>query len=227
MKTVFTAVFGPYDDLKTPLVVTPGWRYICFTDQPFKNDVWEVIQRPLMPEGAPRTARFYKIMFHRHIESEDSLWIDASFIINCNLDEWWKRFKEPITCVKHPIRNDVYSEAQACIDQRRGDGRTIMKQVELYWKIGLPKNNGLIASGILMRQMKQPVIDICDLWWRHLCEHSSRDQISLAYAVWKMPIPYYTEYNYSGETDFLYMYHLNSPKRQKKIDYYKSINILK
>jgi hypothetical protein len=33
-KAVYTFIFGDYDDLKSPTIMTPGWDYICFTDDP-------------------------------------------------------------------------------------------------------------------------------------------------------------------------------------------------
>ena len=42
MKVIYTAIFGDYDTLKEPLVITPGWKYICYTDQDFESKVWEI-----------------------------------------------------------------------------------------------------------------------------------------------------------------------------------------
>lgn len=227
MKTCYTAIFGQYDDLKDPIIVTPGWRYICFTDQPFQSQVWQVVQRPMMPEGAKRTARYYKIMFHRHIEDEYSLWVDGSFVINCDLNKWWERFREPMTCIRHPLRSCVYKEAQACIDQRRDVAAIIQKQIDNYRVFGVPENNGLIQSGLIMRKLSQTVINLCDIWWQHLSLYSVRDQLSFAFASWRVPGHYVIEYDYSRENDFLYLYHLHSPKRATKIAHYKSLNLLK
>lgn len=225
MKTIYTAIFGNYDDLKEPRVVTPGWRYICFTDQPLKSKVWEIAHRPMLAPGNHRTARYYKIMFHRHIETEFSIWLDASFVINCNLDEWWQRYKQPITCVRHPHRDCVYEEANACIRQVK-DAHLVSKQILNYRNIGMPAGNGVISSGIIMRSMDQEVINLCDLWWQEVERFSVRDQISFAYATWKLPIHNLTEYDYSTGLDFLYLYHLHSPKRKAKTHYYKSLNLL-
>lgn len=212
MKTIFTAIFGNYDDLKEPQVLTPGWRYICFTDQPLKSHVWEIIHRPMMAEGAQRTARYYKIMFHRHIEEEHSIWIDASFIINCNLDEWWKRFRAPVTCINHPLRSCVYQEAEVCIGQNRGNLFDIRKQVNNYHIIGLPDHNGLIASGLLMRKLNQQAIDLCDIWWQQVQLYSVRDQLAFAYAAWRMPVHHVIEWNYIGAKEFIFVKHLHKRK---------------
>ncbi len=227
MKTIYTALFGEYDTLFEPFIKTPGWRYVCFTDQPIKKSSWTIIKRPMLAEGAQRTARFYKIMFHRHIQSQFSIWIDASFIINCDLNQWWERFQSPMTCIKHPWRSCVYQEADVCLQQSKGSTYDIVKQMKHYMDAGLPMNNGLIQSGILMREQKQSVIDLCDLWWSQVEIYSVRDQLAFAFAGWKKPIYHLTDYDYSKDTDFLFMHHLNSPKRKNRIDYYRSLNILK
>lgn len=227
MKTIYTAIFGNYDDLKEPLIITPGWQYICFTDQTLESKTWQIIHREVLPEGQQRTARYYKIMFHRHIETEFSMWIDASFIINCDLNEWWKRFKEPMMCVKHPSsRNCVYDEARHCITFGKDEDWIIEKQIDDYVKAGLPIGNGLIQSGILMRQLTAEAVCLCSMWWEQLRRYSVRDQLAFAYAAWRLPIHHLTEYNYAIGTDFLYLYHLHSKQRKTKVAYYKSLNLI-
>lgn len=210
MKTIFTAIFGNYDDLKEPQVITPGWRYICFTDQNLKSNTWEIVRRQMLPEGATRTARYYKIMFHRHIESEFSIWIDASFIIKTDLNEWWKKFKEPFTCIKHPVRSCVYKEANICINRNKDAADLLLKQTKNYRRAGLPARNGLIASGILMRKMNQTAIDLCDVWYQQLQLYSSRDQIGFAYASWRMPVHHVVDWDYRTGQEFIYITHLHN-----------------
>jgi len=43
----YTVLSGDYDNLKNPKVVTPGWKYVCFTDQDnVKSDIWEIRDLP-------------------------------------------------------------------------------------------------------------------------------------------------------------------------------------
>lgn len=210
MNTIFTAIFGPYDDLKEPQVITPGWQYICFTDQPFESAIWKIEHREMMPQGACRTARFYKLMFHRHISSEKSIWIDASFTINTNLDEWWdKHFKEPMTCIKHPVRNCIYAEAIACLKRKKDASHLIRKQVSDYRRIGLPAQNGLIASGLIMRKLSQAAIDFCDQWYHQLQVYSSRDQIAFGFTSWQKPIHHMINWDYRDNKDFIHSPHIH------------------
>lgn len=209
MNTIFTAIFGNYEELKDPQVITPGWKYICFTDQPIKSKIWQIIQRPLLPEGPQRTARYYKILFHKHIESEFSIWVDASFIINCNLDEWWTRFKTPFTCIKHPVRQSVYKEIDACLRLGKDDVTLLRNQRRVYSFQNVPQNNGLIQSGILMRQKNHLVIDLCDIWYQQVQLYSARDQVAFAYASWRMPVHNVIEWDYRTGQEFIYMPHFH------------------
>lgn len=149
-------------------------------------------------------------MFHRHIESEKSIWVDASFIINTNLDDWWEQhFKEPITVIRHPVRHCIYTEAGACIKRHKDAPQLIRRQISDYRKIGVPIKNGLIASGVIMRKMSQPVIDLCELWYDQVKKYSSRDQIAFGFAGWKNPVHHTIEWDYRNATEFLHVPHLH------------------
>lgn len=205
-KIIYTALFGPYEELKEPIIKTPGWIYKCFTDQYIESSFWQMNYFEKSPPHPQMEARLYKIM--RPL-SEQSIWIDASFTINCNLDNFWNQhFKGPITAINHPVRRCVYREADVCI--RRGlDAENVRKQTKQYAKEGLPFNNGLISSGILLRDNSEQTRQFCDLWWMQIENGSLRDQIGFAYAAWKMPIINYVNYDYRVRQEFIYTKHFN------------------
>lgn len=180
MKTVYTAILGHYEELKEPTVITPNWRYICYTDQPFTSNVWEI--RKIEPQqNTQRQAREIKIMFHNYVDTQYSLWLDGSFQINTDLNSFWDRaFKTPFSCPSHPIRNDVFMEIQSCLANRRGDANELLEQEAKYKKLGLPRFNGIITSGVLLREKTEGCIALCEAWHKELTENSSRDQIAFA-----------------------------------------------
>lgn len=204
-KVVYTALFGDYEDLKEPTVITPGWEYICYTDQPLKSDVWEI--RYCECIGDPqRGARKLKITGFS--EFDKSFWVDASFIIDTNLDEWWgKYYKGGITAPKHPLRDCVYEEILACIIGHRGDRLELEAQKEEYKKIGIPAHNGIITSGILMRMNDKDTVDLCIEWYKELRKHSIRDQVALAKVSLNSSILYTYDWDYRKEKDFIYKHH--------------------
>ena len=214
MKTVYTAIFGKYDELKEPAILTNGWKHICFTDQDFKSDVWEIRKVPVMDLGPEKTARYYKIMFHRHIETEFSLWIDGTFIINTNLDHWWERFRPEFTAIKHHFDDCIYKDAQSCLESGRGKPYLINRQIAFYKAVGIQKNEGLIASGILMRQKSEAVKKFCTDWWEQVRRFSRRDQIAWGYANHIHPgVVNMTEWNYQQQREFWHVPHIHKKHR--------------
>lgn len=207
---IFTAIFGFYDILKKPLVITPGWRYVAFTDQDFSSEVWEIIKVPLINDDPVLTARYYKIMFHEHISDEFSIWIDGSFTINCNLDKFMAgNFKSPMTVVKHPLRDCIYREADICIQQKRGDRKDIERQIEVYRAAGIPKQAGLIQSGILIRQNVFTVKEFCRCWWEQIKEFSKRDQIGFNIPGHKYGWPHQVVFDYRSSKEFIFKKHIH------------------
>ena len=214
MKTCYTAIFGPYDELKEPAIVTKGWKYVAYTDQDFESDVWEIRKVPVMDCGPAKTARWYKINFYKHINTEYSLYVDGTFIINCNLTRWWKRFNAPFTAMQHPYDNCIYKDAQSCIDSGKGERTLIERQVELYKALGIQKNSGLIASGVLMRQNTPEVQKFCAQWWDQVRRWSNRDQIAWGYANFMFPgLVNRIDWNYQKQREFWHVPHVGKKFR--------------
>ncbi len=206
-KTIFTVIFGPYEQLKEPLVDNPDWNFICFTDQPFVSNVWKIVQVPIVDN--PRLkAREYKILFYKFIESEFSIYIDGSFEVNCNLTDFWnKHYKLSFNAAIHPWRNDVYEEAETCLKGMRGGCNGLKEQIEAYRNI-VPKNNGLISSGILLRKKSQECIDLCNEWFHEVKTHSHRDQIGFSKVCLNyQDIIHRFQYRYCEEYSFMFTPH--------------------
>lgn len=215
MGVIYTAIFGKYDDLKEPAVLTPGWRYICFTDQDLKSDVWEIVKVPVMPCGPSKTARYYKINFHKAVECFFSIWIDATFIINTDLYKWTKRHRYPFTTIEHPFDDCAYKDAQSCLALGKG-GVTLKTQIHEYRGLGMPQHAGLISSGILMRNITPEVIEFCEQWWSQVEKYSSRDQVSFTFTHWKNPITKHSiKWDYTKEREFWHVPHLHKKWRVK------------
>lgn len=219
MRTCYTAIFGNYDDLKQPFNVSQHWKYVCYTDQDLPvNDVWEIRKVPVMHFGPAKTARWYKINFHKHIETEDSLWIDATFFINTELNRWWRRFREPMTVVSHPFDNCIYTDIQSCIGAGKGNFWDLIKQANDYKAFGLPENNGLISSGVLMRRNTPAVVELCETWWGQIEKYSERDQVGFGYAAWKNPGVFnVTEWNYTTQNEFIHCPHIHKSSRDNRM----------
>jgi len=192
---VYTALTGNYDNLVTPSVINPNFDYICFTDNPeLKSDFWTI---KLMEESTldrVRKARRHKILPHEYLKEYDySLWIDANFDIIGDVEEYINRYAKnrKLMVIKHDKRDDIYDEARECIRLEKDDPEIINKQIERYAKENYPKNNGLIASGIIFRNHSDPeVIKVMEDWFNEVENYSRRDQLSFNYVCWKNNFKY-------------------------------------
>lgn len=191
VKVCYTAIMGSnYDDLNEPTVPSPNWRFICFTDQPItmsEGSVWEIRQVACGDLSPQRMARRVKLL--AFAEWEESLWLDASFAVQMDLNLLWANyFRSPFTAPKHPLRTDVYHEIDSCIANyaREPVGEEkqtplLLRQKEAYRLAGVPNfGNNIITSGVLMRSNAPEVIELCNDWWDELQQWSVRDQVAFA-----------------------------------------------
>ena len=182
MKAIYTAIIGNYEELKEPTAITPGFDYICFTDQPLKSKVWQIRKIEVEPGLTPqRMARKIKILPHIFLPSYTfTFWLDASFQINCDLTKFVNYFKPPLTCPAHPLRHCWLQEANSCIANKRGNAEDIARQRDDYKALEVPQARGIITSGLLMRDNSTECIDMCNDWWAEVEKYSTRDQLAFA-----------------------------------------------
>lgn len=187
---VYTVITGDYDELITPTIVTKGCDYICFSDVPRSSKFWKIKLINIENSDCVRSARRIKIMPHFYLKDYDqSLYIDGNFDIVGDVREYINTYSKLSTllCVDHPQRNCIYAEAEACIKLKKDDPSLIMNQVLGYALEGYPKNNGLIASGVLYRRHHDPsLVRLMEAWWDEVSKKSRRDQLSFNYACFKL-----------------------------------------
>ena len=125
-KVVYTCISGNYDTLKDPTVVTPGWEYICFTDQKVISNVWTI--RPLPKEIVEdksltqvKRQRIVKIQPWRFIGACDvCIWVDANLKIIGNIDDMIGMVGDAyLATITHPDRKDIYQESKAILRYRK------------------------------------------------------------------------------------------------------------
>lgn len=208
MRICYTALFSHYEELKPPLVITPGWHYVAYTDQPIKSAIWEIRHVELNGFAPQLLARWYKIM--EWVDWKESLWVDASFQINTDLNLWWEKyFKGGLCAAAHPLRNCVYAECLDCIIAQRGDKLQVQNQMAEYKALNIPANNGIIQSGILLRENTPEVIALCERWYEELRTRSIRDQIAFAKVSMGCDFVHQYQWDYRQGKDFVYHHHYN------------------
>ena len=191
-----TAIFGDYDEIRDPVVVTPGWRYVCFSDKYVKSDIWETIQPEqkwfdqwfgVHRQTAKKKAGLCMMMPFAHMNYENIVNVSGRTEVGCDLD-WLLDIYGPkhhMSVMDHPSRTCVYEEAYACKQLNKDLPSTINSQMLKYKKEGYPTHNGMIASGLMIRRNTWKVGGLMSLWWNEVLHHSKRDQLSFNYALWK------------------------------------------
>ncbi|MEE9684327.1 glycosyltransferase domain-containing protein [Lelliottia amnigena] len=212
---VYTALFGGYDSLtKVPTHDSKYIDFICFTDVEIKSDYgWKIVKVEHKEVSHAMANRYYK--FHPHVlfpDYEASLYVDANIQIISNPYEMIKEYiaKSDFVMPKHAERDCLYAEAKECVIQNKEKYIIISKQIKKYNKIGMPKKYGLGENNILIRKHNNPlIIAVMEQWWSELINESQRDQLSLAYVMWKngLDFVFMTETSRNNNPYFSYQVH--------------------
>lgn len=192
---IYTAITGNYDELRTPKYVSENCDYICFTDNiNLKSDFWEIRLMQDSELDPVRKARKHKVLPHMYLKEYDSsIWIDGNFDIVGDMNEVINKYSNEsgMLCIIHPQRNCVYEEAKACIELNKDSEDIINNQIEKYLADNYPKNNGMIASGVLYRKHRDAkLVKVMEAWWKEIYNRSRRDQLSFNYVCWKYQYKY-------------------------------------
>ena len=188
---VYSAITGGYDDVREPEYVNSQLDYILFTDNPqITSEVWKVVL--LKNEDGldnVRLARKVKILGHEYLPEYDySIWVDGCLKITGDLGEYIETYRgsEPMLCFNHHKRDCAYQEHEACAISNKDDPEIMEKQMNRYRREGYPENNGLVESGVLVRELRNKrVKQVMETWWSEILNGSKRDQLSFGYACWK------------------------------------------
>lgn len=193
---IYTAITGNYDNVKEPKYINPAFDYILFTNNPeIKSDIWQVrlVDNDEQLDNV-RLARRIKILGHEYLPEYDySIWVDSKFEITDNLEEYILAYRrqEPILCFTHYVNDCVYKEKELCSLLKNDSSEIMEAQIERYRKEGYPIENGLVESGILVRDFKNERLHkVMETWWREILNGSRRDQLSFNYACWKNDFMY-------------------------------------
>ncbi len=187
---IYTSLFGSIDDLIPVIEPAEGVDYICFTDYERNAKGWQqiIVDQPDQPSDN-LNAKIFKILPHKFLSNyEYSLFVDANTVFLGRTKQLLDicRYGGDFVMWQHPFRDDVYTEVCAVIAHRRHSPANIIKQLQHYSKSGLPRNTAMFEASFIWRRHNDPCVStLMEEWWQHICKFSSRDQISLAYLVWK------------------------------------------
>lgn len=203
---VYTCIYGNYDNLIDQPDI--GADYICFTDNPdLQSNTWDVRYEPMYEHLHPRL----RAKFHKLICPFDtlSLYIDGNMQIvdTTILDKLSNFLHNGWATYVHPSGRDCIStELTESLLLPKYEGLPLKEQVGYYFKKGFPKNFGLWACGVILRDGKFE--DFGSKWMLENLAWTYQDQISLPYLIWKEDFPMDTinldQYAFTSGEDVLF-----------------------
>ena len=193
---IYTAIYGSYDKIFEPKCLPDNCDYYIFTDDDkiARNTAWKkksVTLKNFEKYTNSEKNRFLKM--HPHLLFPDydySIYIDGNIEVMTDFTEFIQDFnKFGIKLHKHFSRHCVYKEIDECILQNK----IPIEQLEQYRKKLLnenfPRNIGLLEAPIICRQHNNKnCIKLMNLWWNEYSHNIRRDQIALAYILYKEQI---------------------------------------
>lgn len=194
---VYTALIGRNGDrLRQPkwTGVQRGVKFVCFTDREIEHGGrWEIrrVSHPL-PYEPRRAARFYKLMPHLALpEAKVWLWQDACLVLKVDpLSVFREAHGLALAAFKHPNRDCVYDEHQACLKYKKGEPELMQLQVDHMQALGYPPGNGLAETACVVRRNTEEVRRFNERWWDIVRNYSVRDQLSFDFVCWEMGLKY-------------------------------------
>lgn len=176
---IYTAIFGDKDEYAKPYV----GHSLFFSEENDPIGIHKPWREPVM------SAKAYKVVPHQSglscFHEGVSLWVDGSIVVSPELSLSYLIEKylgdSEIVLFRHPRRNSVEEEAERCIDAKLDDPFRIQWQMQRMQVIGLPKH--LSMGGVVLRQHTPAVTAFDERWWWEILRGSSRDQLSLDFAL--------------------------------------------
>ena len=184
MITVYTAIYGSYEDPKpaptTPLVD----RWLMYTDDAnIEAPGWEVIHEP-RPDEPPFLAAKYRKCHPP--ECGRSLWLDASIWLRDEhilFDALELLESCDIATFRHPYRDCILDEAIESEYTPRYRGQKVLRQATKMLEAGHPRHWGLYSTGIIARNHTPEVLELGHEWWLRCSAETCQDQVSFPFVV--------------------------------------------
>ena len=124
-------------------------------------------------------AKIYKVLSHRYIDADYSIWIDGNATLNCDPELLVDMMEDKeILVFKHPERSCIYEEATACKELNLDSHEVIDAQMGRYKKLNWGKEKGLGSCRIIVRRNSEKIKQLNNLWWAEITSGSLRDQLS-------------------------------------------------
>jgi hypothetical protein len=192
---VITSISGISNKLENPKIVFDNVDYFAFVDKIQNNSIWN--QRLISDfttddkyQGR-RNAKIFKVLPHLFLPDYDYFfWVDSTHELILDPHYVIKNiiFEANIALFRHSQRNCVYDEADELIKLNYDHVSLIADQIDFYKSKNFPKDAGLFELPCSIRRNTPSINTLNLMWWELICKYSSRDQISLPFAMHKLKI---------------------------------------
>lgn len=186
---IYTAIFGGYDRLREPRGACDGCDFVCFTDdRALRSDRWDIRYVDPAEEGGPLANRRRKMLPHRFFPEYDvSIYMDGNIRVVADprplVTEALRHHS--IAIPRHPDRDNLYAEAQACVKLGLISQETAVRWLKCYIEKGIPCHGGLFENNLIVRRHRDPtVVRLMEAWWNSYRANGGRDQLSLVYLAY-------------------------------------------
>ena len=185
---VYTVICGNYDsvnELKNPRT---DIDYICFTNQSYSGRVPEGWEHIIIEQNDLRSSalnRYFKINIPERVRSyKYSVYVDGNITIkdipkiidNCCYSS------TDIALYDHYQRDNIYDEANVCIEKGMDHYWRFRQQIKRYNKEGFHSNT-LYEANVIFRTHSQALFEAMNVWWNEYNNGVKRDQIAFVYSM--------------------------------------------
>jgi len=194
---IITGISGLSNTLINPEIIFNNIDYHAFVDNIIPNSIWNQhkVQQFTLDKTfkGRRNCKIYKILPHLFLPNYDYyIWVDSTNEVKIDPHEILKNINYPdIALWKHPKRCCVYDEGENLLQYKNKKWdyhQLITEQLQYYTSKKYPKNNGLYENKSFVLKNTPDINTMCLTWWELLCKYSSRDQMSLPYAMYEKNI---------------------------------------
>ena len=170
----------------------PGVDYHAFVDEVElpEDSMWTFHDVPKWTidkkYAERRHAKVFKILPHLFIPEYDYyIWVDSTHMVALNPKQIVETYLKDsdIALFKHPERNCVYQEADVIMGAKFDQLSYVQAQTNYYYSQSYPKNNGLYELPCRIQKNSLQIQALMLTWWELICKYSSRDQLSLPFAL--------------------------------------------
>jgi hypothetical protein len=192
-RLIYTAVFGGYDRVYSPLCPDAGADYVIVTDDPdTRVPGWRTLYADGSGFPTAKAANLYhRALIHRVLTGYDvSLYVDGNVRLIGDTRSLFRAFEASgaaLSAHRHHRRSTVAEEVETVIAMSLvADPSAARREYDDYIADGFPDNLGLMENGVILKNHRHPELDAAmELWWRQFSVYLTRDQLSLPYVLWK------------------------------------------